>query len=170
MGIIKRFLIKLGIIKSAPITHRLIVRYFKKVGLAKCHINFKKVQTPKDVCDFLYPYQYDSFKIFFKHFQHLYAIDLFNKLLLKHDVVYAFYKHKLYYFTFSGLSGEEILKKYRKSIESTMLNHFRYYSYRELTNTLLPYDFLCPPNFSYEKFEKEWKRIVFENEILNWMW
>ena len=170
MDIIRKFLIKIGIIKVAPITHRLIARYFKKYGFSRCCVNLKKVNMPKDLCEYMNSRQYDLYKTYFKRVQDLRAIYLFNKLLLKHHVVYAFYKRRIPYCRYSGLSENEILSQFRKVIEAEIINYLRYRCYNEMTSTLKYNNVYCPYNFSFEKFDKEWQKILINDEILKWRW
>ena len=170
MDIIRNFLIKIGIIKVAPITHRLIARYFKKCGFPRLCGNLKKVNMPKDLREYMNPSQYDWYKTYFKCVQDLRAISLFNKLLLKYHVVYAFYKRKIPYCRYSGLSENEILSQYRKVIESEMIHYLHYRCYNEMTSTFKYNNTYCPYDFSFEKFDKEWQKILINDEILKWTW
>lgn len=170
MGIIKNFLIKIGIIKDTPITHRLIARYFKKYGFSRCCVNLKKVNMPKDLREYMNSRQYDLYKTFFKRIQDLRAIYLFNNLLLKYHVVYAFYKIRIPYCPFNGrLSEKEILSRFRKVIETEMIIYLRFRAYHEMSSTL-KYKHYCPDNFSFENFDKEWQKILTNDEILKWAW
>lgn len=170
MGIIRNFFIKIGIIKDTPITHRLIARYFKKSGFSRCCVNLKKVNMPKDLYKYMNPHQYNLYKTFFKRLQDLRAIYLFNHLLLKYHTVYAFYKIRIPYCTFNGgLSEKEILSRFRQVIETEMIIYLRFRAYHEMSFTLR-YGHYCPSDFSFEKFDKEWKKILLNDEILKWKW
>lgn len=170
MGIIRNFFIKIGIIKVTPITHRLIARYFKKCGFSRCCVNLKKVNMPRDLYNYMNPHQYDLFKTFFKRLQDLRAIYLFNNLLLKYYAVYAFYKIRIPYFSYNGLSENEILSQFRKVIETEMISYLRFRAYHEMSSTLRYYNCNCPYDFSFEKFDKEWQKILINDEILKWKW
>ena len=172
MGIIRNFFIKIGIIKVTPITHRLIARYIKKCGFSKCCVNLKKVNMPRDLYKYMNPHQYDLFKTFFKRLQDLRAIYLFNNLLLKYHVVYAFYKIRIPYHRYGMdmLSEKKILSQFRKVIETEMIIYLRFHAYHEMSSTLRYNNFYCPSDFSFEKFDKEWRKILINDEILKWKW
>jgi hypothetical protein len=169
MGIIRNFFNKIGIIKVTPITHRLIARYFKKCGFPRCCVDLKKVNMPKDLCEYMNPYQYDFFKTFFKRLQDLRAIYLFNNLLLKYHAVYAFYRIRIPYCSYNQISENKILSQFRKVIETEMIHYLRFRNYDRMSNTL-KFNIFCPDDFSFEKFDKEWQKILINDEILKWEW
>ena len=116
MGIIRNFLIKIGVIKVTPITHRLIARYVKKIGYKKCYTNLKDIKYPKEMSKCMNFRNYEQFRRVFKRFQDLYIIHSFNKLLLKYNIVQTYYSSMFIFFRYQNLSGEELLKGNKETI------------------------------------------------------
>lgn len=170
MGIIRNFLIKIGIIKVTPITHRLIARYIKKIGYKKCHTNLKDIKYPKEMRKYMNSRNYEQFRTVFKRFQDLYIIHSFNKLLLKHNIVRVYYNSRFYYFELPNINEEKILERYENQINNAMLRQLRYYGYKGIAPNIYYDRGLYPETFSYDDFDRDWKKILKNDEIINWKW
>ena len=170
MGIIRNFLIKIGIIKVTPITHRLIARYAKKMGFKKCHTSLKDIKYPKEMSKCMSLRNYEQFRAVFKRFQDLYIIHSFNKLLLKYNVVRVYYNSRFYYFEFPNINEEKILERYENQINNEMLRQLRYHGCEGIATNIYYDRCLYPETFSYDDFDRDWKKILKNDEIINWKW
>lgn len=170
MGIIKNFLIKIGIIKVTPITHRLITRYVKQIGFKKCYGSLKDIKYPKEMSKYMSLRNYEQFRAVFKRFQDLYIIHSFNKLLLKHNVVQTYYNSIFFYYKYQNLNGEELLKRHKEAINNEMLRLLRYYGCDGIATNIYYDRCMYPETFSYDDFDRDWKKILKNDEIINWKW
>lgn len=170
MGIIRNFLIKIGIIKVTSITHRLIARYNKKIGYKKCYTNLKDIKYPKEMNKYMSFRNYEQFRAVFKRFQDLYIIHSFNKLLLKYNVVQTYYSSMFIFFRYQNLSGEELLKRNQETINHEMLRQLRYRGCEGIATNIYYDRCLYPETFSYDDFDRDWKKILKNDEIINWKW
>ena len=173
MGIIRNFLIKIGIIKVTSITHKLIARYFKKIGFKKCYTSLKDIKYPKEMSKYMSFSDYQQFRTFFKRFQDLYIIHSFNKLLLKHNILQTYYSSAFIFFKYQNLNGEEFLKRHKEAINYEMVRQLRYYGSYGCNGIAkkIYYDrCLYPESFSYDDFDIDWKKILKNDEIINWKW
>ena len=170
MGFIKNFLIKIGIIKVTPITHRLIARYVKQIGFKKCYASLKDIKYPKEMSKYMSFRNYEQFRTVFKRFQDLYIIHSFNKLLLKHNAVQTYYSSIFIFIKYQNLNGEELLKRNKEAINIEMLRQLRYHGCKGIATNIYYDRCLYPETFSYDDFDRDWKKILKNDEIINWKW
>jgi hypothetical protein len=113
---------------------------------------------------------YEQFRTVFKRFQDLYIIHSFNKLLLKYNVVQTYYNSIFFYYKYQNLNGEELLKRHKDAINNEMLRQLRYYGCDGIATNIYYDRCLYPETFSYDDFYRDWKKILKNDEIINWKW
>lgn len=155
--------------------HKIIARYIKKRKKTKSSIaiknfNIKDIKNNSDLAEIMSWQQYSIYMTFYRNLRDYHTLNHFNKLLIKHKILKIFYsafiRHVL---SHKNETDEEFLKNNKDEVEYVMLRYMRIHGYgMPMLTRLLSFQMYLPSSFSFSKIEKEWKKFLLKDEIVNW--